>query len=649
MSWDGTLDEALEHFFGFRGFRDGQREVTEAVLDRDGVIAVMPTGAGKSLCYQLPAAMGSGTTLVVSPLIALMKDQVDGLTARGISATYINSQLSAWERDDRIEKTRSGVWRLLYVAPERFASERFVETLAASPIDRMAIDEAHCISQWGHDFRPDYLRIRDVATRLGLQRISAFTATATPEVRDDIVQALRLPDPKVFVHGFRRHNLTLRVLGVRSRDQKVQHILQLLRHEQGTTIVYAATRKNVERLAGLLAEQGVSATCYHAGLSEEERTSAQDAFMAGDVRVICATNAFGMGVDKSDIRFVIHHDVPGSLEAYYQEAGRAGRDGAPSECVVLFSYADVRLQEFFIDRIGEDRGNSSTPAPVPSEVQRLKALERAKLKRIVSYCYVEDCRHAALLRYFGDDERPRVPCGQCDNCLRAVRAPEPVWVSGQAGRARSSRAKEARPSDSSRSPGARALSPDEVLVVRKLLSAYARSKGRLTQSDVASLVRGIGDALPLDLQESRSFGILAGRTAKALVALSRSLQDAGALEPGPGGKARPVLTAYGVSVMKGDRPIQVAFPATTGAATPDEAAEYDTALFDRLREVRAARAAEDGVPAFIVAHDSLLRLMAASRPTSAEALLQVKGMGPAKLETYGQMWLEALRGWSGEE
>ena len=348
-----TPQVILERHFGFREFLDGQELVIRSVMAGDDTLVVMPTGGGKSLCYQLPAMLLDGITVVVSPLIALMKDQVDGLTAKGIPATFINSSLSDRELDDRIARMIRGEFRLVYIAPERFKSVRFVSALAPLSIALFAIDEAHCISQWGHDFRPDYLRLKHALREIGQPPVIALTATATPEVRADIitqlalVQAGRRP-PNIFVTGFARHNLAFEVTRVRNKHDKVERVLAAIRAGR-TGIVYCATRKNVERQAKELREQGIDCVAYHGGMTDEQRTSAQTRFMSGAVPVAVATNAFGMGIDRADLRFILHYDIPGSVEAYYQEAGRAGRDGEPAHCELLFNYADIRTQEFFIE------------------------------------------------------------------------------------------------------------------------------------------------------------------------------------------------------------------------------------------------------------------------------------------------------------
>jgi ATP-dependent DNA helicase RecQ len=348
MQHELTPQAVLERHFGFRKFLDGQEHVIRSVLAGDDILVVLPTGGGKSLCYQLPALLLDGITVVVSPLIALMKDQVDGLTARDIPATFINSSLNDSELDYRIMRMMRGEFRLVYIAPERFKSARFVSALSSLPIALFAIDEAHCISQWGHDFRPDYLRLKHALRAIGRPPVIALTATATPEVRADIITQLALVQsgrrpPNIFVTGFARHNLAVTVTRVQNNREKMERVLSAIRAGQNG-IVYCATRKNVERRFRELRDLGIECVAYHGGMTDEQRTRAQTKFMSGTVPVAVATNAFGMGIDRSDLRFILHYDIPGSVEAYYQEAGRAGRDGEPAQCELLFNYAYIRTQ-----------------------------------------------------------------------------------------------------------------------------------------------------------------------------------------------------------------------------------------------------------------------------------------------------------------
>jgi RecQ family ATP-dependent DNA helicase len=341
---------ALRKFFGFEDFRKGQREVIEAILEGHDTVVVMPTGGGKSLCYQLPALIRDGLTLVVSPLIALMKDQVDALVGRGLPATFINSSIDFDEQKERVAGVRAGRYKLVYVAPERFRSSYFLEVLQRARISLFAVDEAHCISSWGHDFRPDYLRLKTFLEQCGHPQTLALTATATPHVRGDIIEQLKLRDPRAFVSGFDRPNLSLNVIHTERERDKIARVRSLARdYAGGAGIIYASTRKAVEQVAERLRDARLNAVPYHAGMADDARARAQNDFMSGRVQMIVATNAFGMGIDKPDIRFVAHYQMPGSIEAYYQEIGRAGRDGQPSSCMLLFNYADKRTQDYFIE------------------------------------------------------------------------------------------------------------------------------------------------------------------------------------------------------------------------------------------------------------------------------------------------------------
>ncbi|HXU09739.1 MAG TPA: RecQ family ATP-dependent DNA helicase [Blastocatellia bacterium] len=355
MSSNTRAREALQEYFGFADFLEGQAEVIDAVLEGENAVVVMPTGGGKSLCYQLPAMMLDGLTLVVSPLIALMKDQVDQLVARGLPTTFINSSLTYAETNKRLSEIRRGLYKLVYVAPERFRSQAFMDSIAEVNVRLFAIDEAHCISHWGHDFRPDYLKLKEAAARLRGPKILALTATATERVRADVIEQLGLVNPRLLVAGFDRPNLALRVVHVTTEKEKLATLKHTVKASRGAGIIYTATRKSVEQISAKLKMAGLNVEAYHGGMTEPERTRAQDRFMSGQLQAIIATNAFGMGIDKRDIRFVVHYHLPGSIEAYYQEVGRAGRDGLPADCLLLFNYADTRTQQFFID------GNNPPP------------------------------------------------------------------------------------------------------------------------------------------------------------------------------------------------------------------------------------------------------------------------------------------------
>ena len=475
---------ALREHFGHAEFRQGQRTVVEAVLAGRDVLAVMPTGSGKSLGYQLPSVMLPGTTLVVSPLISLMKDQVDELNRRGIASAALHSMLSARARHDVVQAACAGGLRLLYVAPERFASSGFLDLLRQMAVSRFVVDEAHCVSEWGHDFRPDYRRLRAAAAMcrtvdgaIGRPPIAAFTATATPEVRDDIVALLGLERPEVVVSGFDRPNIYLRVLRVEDEDDKTVILPPLVRGRRA--LVYTATRKTAERAAATLRTAGIEASAYHAGLKDDERTRVQDAFAAGRLPAVCATNAFGMGIDRPDVDAVVHYAIPASLEAYYQEIGRAGRDGRPATATLLWDDADVATRQFLIDAPRRDRLAQARGAADPAEIERRKIQERRKLDRMIDYADTAGCLRAMILRYFGDPAA-REPCGHCGTC---------------------------RP---------HAVDAYERELVRKILAGIARAGERYGRRRIAAMLRGDKGDLPSDLTALSTTGILRHEPAVAL-------------------------------------------------------------------------------------------------------------------------------------
>ena len=403
-----TPREALKRYFGYDSFRPGQEEIVSALLAGRDALAIMPTGAGKSLCYQVPALLLPGLTLVISPLISLMQDQVKGLNAAGIHAAFINSSLTETQIARALDLAAEGSYKLAYVAPERLESPVFRSFAAGADISMVTVDEAHCISQWGQDFRPSYLKILDFIDSLPRRPIvSAFTATATREVKDDIVCTLRLHDPKVLVTGFDRPNLYFQVERTRRKDD---FVIQYLRDHPGESgIIYCATRKNVDKLQELLTEYGFAATKYHAGLPAEARRKNQNDFIYDTAPVIVATNAFGMGIDKSNVRFVLHYNMPQSMENYYQEAGRAGRDGLPSQCILLFSPQDIVINRFLLDHKENDDLDDEA-------ADLLRARDNQRLQAMTNYCQTTGCLRNYILRYFG--EEPAEPCGSCGNCDR---------------------------------------------------------------------------------------------------------------------------------------------------------------------------------------------------------------------------------------
>ena len=614
---------ALQRHFGHTSFRTGQEDVVRAVLAGRDVLAVMPTGSGKSIGYQLPAILLEGTTLVVSPLISLMKDQVDELLRRGIRAAAIHSGRSSAERSEALRAARAGALDLLYVAPERFASESFRDLVKEIPIALFAVDEAHCVSEWGHDFRPDYRVLQAAATSCrragsaaGRPPIAAFTATATPEVRADIVALLGLVDPAVFVAGFDRPNLFLDVRRVSGEIEKCRLLPDLVGNRRA--LVYTATRKSAERAAASLRSAGLPAEAYHAGLDEVERTRVQDAFARGDLPAVCATNAFGMGIDRPDVDAVVHFEIPGSLEAYYQEIGRGGRDGRRADATLLWNYVDVRTREFFIERDDAELDPRSRHAPSdPEQRRRKRELDRAKLRRMIGYADATGCLRATLLRYFGEQNAPS-RCGFCGNCAR-------------------------------RTP----LSDGDLLVLRKVLSGVARGGERWGKRKIAAMLTGRLEDLPDSLAGLSTTGILSDLSAKAVEAWIDAAAGAELLRPSDDVYRTLSLTRLGREVMSGrttaveltlpsspgpksSRRKKGAAPASPAAAAPEEA------VVDRLRGWRREEASRRGVPAYVVLHDRTLIAIASARPKTLSGLGEISGIGPAKLEAYGDALLAAL-------
>src|SRR6266850_696137 len=615
---------SLRAHFGFDEFREGQREVIGTILEGKDAVVVMPTGSGKSLCYQLPAMMLGGATLVVSPLIALMKDQVDALHARGLPATFINSSIAWREQAARIDALRRREYKLVYVAPERFRSERFLEALQSISISLFAVDEAHCISTWGHDFRPDYLRLKAVIQALNRTGTSpqtlALTATATPYVRSDIIQQLGLSKPETFVSGFDRPNLSIDVVHTEREREKIGRIKRLAKTHEGSGIIYASTRKAVEQVALELKEQGLRVTAYHAGMTDSMRVKAQEDFMTGRTQMIVATNAFGMGIDKADIRFVAHYQMPGSIEAYYQEIGRAGRDDLPSSCVLLFNYADKNTHDFFIEgsypsseiihdvydalvatgqkrielsaseiakRAGA-RNDMLDAAPGtklrvnPADVERRAGLERRKLREMIEFCYTEYCYRATILDYFGDRHHAR-QCGTCGNCSpnSAARIPlsssEVLLDTPASGRSRRAGKNRSAPPYVL----ARALTEDESLRLRKILACAARMKGRFGKNVLASTLRGSAakNVMHAHLNELSTYGLLKDMRQEDILLYIDALCAAGCLRVSPGEYPTVSITELGERVMREQERIQLPIPEGGQVIqTTDEVAPPATAL-----------------------------------------------------------------------
>src|SRR5688572_7623920 len=513
------LSDLLHRHFGHAALRPPQEPIVEAAMAGADVLAVMPTGSGKSLCFQLPALALPGLTLVVSPLISLMKDQVDELVKRGVGAAALHSGQTPDERRDVLRRTHAGALRLLYVAPERFASDRFLSSLQNWPVARFVVDEAHCVSEWGHDFRPDYRRLAAAAgvcrrsdNEPGRPPMLAFTATATPEVRDDIVSLLGMREPKVFVAGFDRPNIELRVRPVSGDREKRTLLPELVSGRR--SLVYASTRRSAEDASETLLEAGVAAAAYHAGLSDVERTRVQDAFAAGTLQVVCATNAFGMGIDRPDLEVVVHKELPASVEAYYQEVGRVGRDGRHSVATLLWNYVDVKTREFLIDKRDEENGRDDVEVE-PAEQDRRRTLEHLKLKRMVAYADGTGCLRMTILRYFGDPDAG-ADCQSCGNCLKRVE-----------------------------------LGSDQLLLVRKILSGVARAGERWGRRKIAAMLTGKTEELPDALVSLSTTGLLSEHDPKLIEKWIDALVGAGALISSPDIYRTLRLSSVGREVMAG--------------------------------------------------------------------------------------------------
>ena len=615
------LTQPLTLKFGFPGFRPGQEEVIRAVLARRDALAVMPTGQGKSLCYQLPATLLPGLTLVVSPLIALMQDQVAGLTQRNIAAAAFHSGLSERERDGVISALRLQRLKLLYLAPERMQHEGFLRLLRSCLISLLVIDEAHCISQWGHDFRPDYMKLGQLRQQLNNLPCLALTATATPRVQDDICDRLALRDPLRLITGFRRENLTLSVRSCLSRQDKLAALERLVGPcRTGAIVIYCATRRTVEEVAGMLRQSHRSIGYYHAGLSDEERSLLHDGFRRGDVRVLVATNAFGMGIDKADVRLVVHFDIPGSVEAYYQEAGRAGRDGLPASCVLLFHERDLSTQEYFIEQASRD----------PTSTGRADRM-RTLLTEMVGYVSTPTCRQLAILNYFSDADRQTLKrCGLCDRCA------------------------------TTRSGDTCALDDEEHACAKAVMETVSWCGGRFGVSRIVEIVRGSRSKMVLayGAEDCPTYGRCRTQSKLSVTQLVKSLIGAGYLHIEGSDYPTLVVTRIGQEALQGSRVLNLEKtpgpPVPTLSAKPHKerpvpaavpkAAMADPQLLERLRRLRTELAEEEGVAPFVIFHDKTLRTIASHKPITSAALLEIPGIGEVKVERYGRRVLELLTG-----
>jgi ATP-dependent DNA helicase RecQ len=603
------LLSALKKYFGYDQFRPLQREIIEDALARRDLFVLMPTGGGKSLCFQLPALVRDGLTIVVSPLIALMKDQVDALQTSGIPATYLNSTLDREEAKARWRGLHRGHYRMLYVAPERLMLDTFLERALNWDIAQFAIDEAHCISEWGHDFRPEYRELKKLRKHLPDVPIMALTATATERVRADIIKELNLRDPRAYVASFNRPNLTYRIIPKTAPYEQLLAFIRSRPNDSG--IIYCASRKSTESLARNLNEDGVSAKPYHAGLTNVERTKHQDAFLRDDVRVITATIAFGMGINKPNVRFVVHYDLPKNLESYYQETGRAGRDGLPSECVLLFSPGDVAKQLHFIDE----------------KTEKEARIARAQLQQMVHYAETRECRRATLLDYFGetypaklDDVAGQTPlkvsCESCDNCLQ----PRETF--------------------------------DGTVHAQKFLSCVYRIHARhgfgFGLGHVVDVLRG-ADTEAIRQRghnELSTYGIGGELKRGEWQAIGRELLRLGLVECAPGKFSTLSLTPTGLEALRRRTSIvltkQIEIAEKRARIKPG-AIECDEVLFERLRALRRQLADERGVPAYIIFSDVSLREMARKYPTNSTEFSRIPGVGEQKLKDFGGPFLSEIK------
>ena len=604
-----TAQEILKQYFGYDSFRPGQDELVQAILSGRDTLGIMPTGAGKSICYQVPALALPGLTLVISPLISLMKDQVGALNEAGVPAACINSALSFEEMRDALYFAGRGEYKLLYVAPERLTAPFFLDFARRVPISMVTVDEAHCISQWGQDFRPSYLKILDFLAALPQRPlVSAFTATATAEVRDDIIRALGLEDPFVITTGFDRPNLYFAVEKPSSKPSAL--LAHLLRRRDKSGIVYCSTRKTVEEVCDMLLSRGLPATRYHAGLDPEERLANQDDFLYDRKTIMVATNAFGMGIDKSNVSFVIHYNMPKNMESYYQEAGRAGRDGEAADCILLYNGQDVRTAEFLIEHSHENDDDSI------DEKTRRALIERdmERLRQMTFYATTTDCLRRYILNYFG--EKAPVCCGHCGNCDTNF---EEV---------------------------------DATMDARKILSCVYRLDERrlhFGKTVVAAVLTGskIEQIGRFSLNTLSTYGIMSEQTAVRVRQLIDVLLERGLLTADPERYNALFLTKTGNALMRGRGELHIRLPREkkpeTVRRTEELSADVDEKLFEKLRALRTKVAQRAGVPPYVVFSNATLADMAARQPKSEYELLGVRGVGEAKARRYGAEFVDCIR------
>ena len=601
-----TPEQALKILFGYDSFRAGQKSVIDSILAGRDAFAVMPTGAGKSVCYQIPAVLLPGITLVVSPLISLMQDQVKALNEAGVQAAFINSSLSEKDYNETIRKARQGTYKIIYIAPERLVTEGFLALAKSVPVSMVTVDEAHCISQWGQDFRPSYMKIVEfVKTLENRPIISAFTATATETVREDIVCTLGLQNPFTLVNGFDRENLFFQVEKPKNKEQ---YILKYISGHSGDSgIIYCATRKNVDNVYELLKSKGISVGKYHAGMSAGERKKMQDDFVFDYTSIVVATNAFGMGIDKSNVRFVIHYNMPQSMENYYQEAGRAGRDGLDAKCILLFSPQDIMINRFLLDhKEMQDLDPADRETVRERDARRLQVMER--------YCYTTECLRNYILKYFG--ENPEKPCQDCGNCLREFET------------------------------------LDMTEAAKKVINCVYEAKGRYGRQIIIDTVAGAKTARLEEIGAVRykSYGVLARTNKNLLRRLIEQLVLEGYLRVGDyqvlklgdiSGLKNPAASVS-IKITDEDKQPEKAAKTKKKAKSVETLTSSGYKLFERLKKLRLEIAREESMPPYIIFSDKTLIDMAAKKPSSKPEMLDVSGVGENKFAKYGERFLEVI-------
>lgn len=578
--------QILQKFYGYEDFRPGQKKVVESLLNRNDTVAIMPTGAGKSICFQIPALLFEGVTLVISPLISLMKDQVDSLRQLGIAAVYINSSVSKAQLYKDLQNISAGFYKIIYIAPERLTSEYLPDSFKNLNISMVAVDEAHCLSQWGHDFRPSYRNILNFTNSLRIKPIiSAFTATATPEVKTDIINLLGLKQPNVFVTGFDRPNLYFSVLRGEVKDKFV--IDYVKKHQDEAGIIYVGTRKDVDALQVLLEIKGVKAGRYHAGMTDEERNQMQEDFLYDNLSVMVATNAFGMGIDKPNVRYVIHYNMPKNMEAYYQEAGRAGRDGLSGNCILLYSPQDTQLQKFLISKSTE------------SEIRQ--QLEYKRLQSMMDYCHTPQCLRAFILHYFGEFDVEE----HCDNCSNCKLEGELI---------------------------------DITIDAQKVLSCVYRMHERFGVKMIAEVLKGSKSAKvkQFNFERLSTYGLMKERKLKDISDLILRLSAMQYLDITE--SQYPVVTLNELSwqVLRGQKKVWQKMVIVKKAKAKGE-------LFEALRSLRKELATKEKLPPYMIFSDATLTQMATDKPTDLELMKNIRGVGEFKLQKYGEEFLTVIK------